>query len=135
MAKLPKFFTRSVKLNLTFLIISTGLIVYGTLLPSDYQVSGSFPYLDKFVHFIMFGTWTFFYGLVRFLTGKFTLLPVFIWGGLFGLAIELMQHLLPIDRSPELLDFVADISGTGAAIVLLYVLAKSVPEFKVNASQ
>lgn len=135
MAKLPKFFTRSVKLNLTFLIISTGLIVYGTLLPSNYQVSGSLPYIDKLVHFIMFGTWTFFYGLVRFLKGNFALLPLFIWGGLFGCAIELLQHLLPIDRSPELLDLVADLSGTGAAVLLLYALVKSVPEFKVNASQ
>ena len=104
-------------------------------MPSNYQVSVSLPYLDKLVHFIMFGTWTFFYGLVRFLKGNIKLLGIFIWGSLFGLTIEFLQYLLPVNRSPELLDFVADLSGTVVAVLVLFVLAKNVPEFKVNASQ
>lgn len=135
MTRLPTVFTRSAKLNFALLVISTGLIVYGTLFPSDYQISTSTPYLDKLVHFLMFGTWTFFYGLVRFLKGNLSLIPVLVWGALFGLTIELLQHFLPIDRSPEVLDFVADLSGTGAAVLLLYVLAKNVSEFNVKASQ
>lgn len=80
----------------------------------------------------MFGAWTFFFGLVRFLKDKFSLIPVFLVGALFGLIVEVLQHLLPTGRSPELLDFLADIAGTGVAILALYVLAKKVPEFKTH---
>lgn len=130
MTKPTKILTRSVKLYITLLIVSTGLILYGTLFPVNYNVPNSIYELDKLVHFIMFAAWTFFYGIVRFLMDKYALTPIFIVGSLFGLAIELLQHFLPTNRSPELMDFVADISGTAAAILILYVLAKKVPEFK-----
>ncbi|HET8866409.1 MAG TPA: VanZ family protein [Gracilimonas sp.] len=126
--------TRSVKLYFTLLILSTAAILYGTLFPADYKMPRSLLGIDKVVHFVMFAAWTFFYGLVRFLKDKFSLLPVFLVGVFFGLTVEVLQHLLPIDRSPELLDLIADISGTGFAIFLLYVMAKKVPQFKNSSS-
>lgn len=83
----------------------------------------------------MFAAWTFFYGIVRFLKDKYALTLVFIVGSLFGLTIELLQHFLPTGRSPELLDFAADISGTAAAVLLLYIISKKVPEFKNDPHQ
>jgi VanZ family protein len=77
----------------------------------------------------MFGAWTFFFGIVRFLKGNFKLMVIFAGGTLFGIAIEVLQHLLPTGRSPELLDLVADIAGTVAAVILLYILSKTVPQF------
>lgn len=77
----------------------------------------------------MFGAWTFFYGLVRFLKNKFALLPVFLVGSIFGLIVEVLQHMLPVDRSPELLDLVADISGAGGAVFILFILSKKIPQF------
>jgi|AntRauTorcE11897_2_1112592.scaffolds.fasta_scaffold00142_17 CDP-diglyceride synthetase len=129
MTKIIKNLTRSVKLYLGLLIISTAAILYGTLLPADYNVPETLLGLDKVAHFVMFGAWTFFYGLVRFLKDKFTLFPVFLVGCIFGLFIEILQHVLPVDRSPELLDLAADISGTGAAVLLLYILSKKVSQF------
>lgn len=134
MTKIINNLTRSVKLYLGLLILSTGAILYGTLFPADYEVPKSFMGLDKVVHFVMFAAWTFFYGLVRFLKDNFTLYPVFLVGGFFGLTIEVLQHLLPTGRSPEFLDFVADITGTGAAVLLLYILAQKVPAFKTETA-
>ncbi len=82
----------------------------------------------------MFCAWTFFFGLVRFLNNKFNLLPVFLIGSLFGMTIEVLQYALPIERSPELLDLIADISGTGAAILILYVLSRKAALFKTEAA-
>ncbi|MEQ8523816.1 VanZ family protein [Gracilimonas sp.] len=132
MTKPSKTLTRSVKLYLTLLVISTGAILYGTLFPVNYDVPKSLLGMDKLVHFIMFGAWTFFYGLVRFLKDKFKLTPIFLVGTLFGLIVEVLQYLLPTGRSPEILDFIADISGTGLAILVLYLLTKKVPDFKAD---
>ncbi|MBO6585309.1 MAG: VanZ family protein [Gracilimonas sp.] len=132
MTKPTKILTRSVKLYLTLLIISTGAILYGTLFPVSYDVPRSLLGMDKLVHLIMFGAWTFFFGLVRFLKDKFKLIPVFIVGTLFGLIVEVLQYLLPTGRSPEFMDFIADLSGTGLAILVLYILAKKVPEFNTD---
>lgn len=134
MTKIIKILTRSVKPYLGLLILSTGAILYGTLFPVGYDVPQSFMGLDKVVHFIMFAAWTFFYGLVRFLKDKFTLFPVFLVGSLFGLVIEVLQHLLPTGRSPELLDFAADITGTAAAVLILYVLSQKIPAFKTETA-
>ncbi|WP_290967758.1 MULTISPECIES: VanZ family protein [Gracilimonas] len=114
------------------MIISTGAILYGTLFPVSYDVPRSLLGMDKLVHLIMFGAWTFFFGLVRFLKDKFKLIPVFIVGTLFGLIVEVLQYLLPTGRSPEFMDFIADLSGTGLAILVLYILAKKVPEFNTD---
>lgn len=134
MTKIIKNLTRSVKLYLSLLILSTGAILYGTLFPVDYDVPQSFLGLDKVVHFVMFAAWTFFYGLVRFLKDNFKLYPVFLIGSLFGLAVELLQHLLPTGRSPEVLDLVADIAGTGAAVLILYVLIQKVSAFDTETA-
>lgn len=80
----------------------------------------------------MFGTWTFFYGIVRFLKGKLRLYPVLALGTLFGLSIEILQHYMPTNRSFELLDLAADFTGTLAAIAFLYILSQKVPWFKNN---
>lgn len=129
MTKSSKILPRSVKLYITLLIVSTALILYGTLLPADYDVPSELFGFDKIVHIIMFGTWTFFYGLVRFLRENYSLLPLFLVSTFFGLLIEVLQYFLPTGRSPELLDFVADMTGTGLAVLFLYFLSKKIPEF------
>lgn len=132
MTKPVKLLTRSVKLYLFLLIISTVGILYGTLYPMDYKVPQSFYGLDKLVHFVMFGAWTFFFGIVMFLKGNFKLTGIFAGGTAFGVAIEVLQYLLPTGRSPELLDLVADVTGSAAALLVLYILLKTVPQFSPN---
>lgn len=112
------------------LVFSTIAILYGTLFPSDYNFPKSVWSYDKLAHFAMFGVWTFFYGIVRFLKGKFSLLWVFFWGSFFGVMIELLQFVLPTNRSAELLDLAADIAGSGFAVLLLYLLLKNVFDYE-----
>lgn len=130
MKKPKQILTRSVKLYFTLLVISTAVILYGTLFPVSYEVPKSFLGKDKLIHLIMFGAWSFFYGIVRLIRNKRSLLPVFLVGTFFGLLIEVLQHLLPTGRTPEIMDFVADLSGTGLAVLALYFILKKVPEFK-----
>lgn len=132
MTKPLKKLTRSVQLYLILLIISTIGILYGTLFPADYNVPRSFYGLDKVVHFVMFGAWTFFFGIVRFLKGNFKLMIVFTGGAAFGILIEVLQHYLPTGRNPEMLDLVADIAGTGAAVIVLYIISKTFTLFSPN---
>ncbi|MDR9419145.1 VanZ family protein [Gracilimonas sp.] len=124
--------TGSVKLYLGLLIISTAGILYATLFPTNYEVPQSFYGLDKVVHFIMFGAWTFFFGIVRFLKNNYKLLSVFIVAVIFGITIEILQHWLPTGRSFELYDLLADFAGTAVAILTLYILSKTVPQFSSN---
>lgn len=121
--------TQSVRLYLGLLIVSTAGILYATLFPVNYDVPQSFYGLDKAVHFIMFGAWTFFFGIFRFLKENYKLFSVFIVGVLFGITIEVLQHFLPTGRSFELYDLLADFSGTAVAILVLYILSKTVPQF------
>lgn len=134
MNKTPKIFTTSVKLYITLLILSTLAILYGTLFPSDYNLPNSIWTYDKVLHFVMFGIWTFFYGIVRFLKGNYALFPVFLWGAFFGVVVEMLQYVLPTNRSAELLDLIADVTGSGFAILLLYMILKNVSEFSPPTS-
>lgn len=134
MTKPIKTLTRSLKFYLFLLILSTGLILYGTLFPADYDMPKTVFGFDKLIHFIMFGVWTVVFGLVRFLKEKFALWPIFIISALFGLAIEILQNYLPTNRSAELWDFAADLSGTLIALLILYFIAKRKSEFFNSAT-
>lgn len=134
MSKFSKLLVQSVKLYVVLLVVATAVILYGTLFPVDYDVPKSIIGLDKVVHIIMFGGWTFLYGIVRFLRDKYTLWPVFLVGAIFGVVIELLQHILPTGRNPEMMDMLADFSGTALAILVLYVLSKKVPAFKLDTA-
>lgn len=108
------------------MVVSTVAILYGTLVPSDYAIPSSWSEYDKWGHFLMFMSWTLFFGLVRFLKGNQSLFTIFITGTFFGLSIEVLQYLLPTGRHPEVMDFAADLSGTLLAIVILYFLANKI---------
>lgn len=47
------------------------------------------------------------------------LLLVFIFGLTYGLLVEILQFILPTNRSPEVADFIADAFGSLAAIGVL----------------
>ena len=110
-------------------ILSTVLIIIGTLFPSNYNLPNDWHY-DKIAHFLMFGMWTFFYGIIRFLKAKYALWPVFLWGTFFGFLIEALQFVLPTNRSAEMLDLAADIAGVTIAVFLLYLVLKNVSNLR-----
>ena len=74
----------------------------------------------------MFVIWTFFYGIYRAIKKdrKPNLLYLFLISCFYGLLIEFLQHILPTNRSPELLDFIADALGALVAIGVLQLVFK-----------
>jgi|SRR5690554_5497055 len=130
MTRFPKLLSLSVKIYLALFALSTIAILYGTLFPSNNNIPDPFWNYDKVAHFLMFGIWTFFYGIIRFLNGRYALWPVFLWGVFFGVLIEALQMVLPTNRNAEFLDLVADISGSAFAILLLFIILKNVSELK-----
>lgn len=98
-----------------------------TLIPSDFLNSSPIWSFDKLGHILLFGSWTFLLGLYRMMQNsrQNSVWPIFLAGLVFGGAIELLQYLLPFNRTAELLDLACDSVGALAAVLLLKVLFKS----------
>ena len=91
-------------------------ITYKFLTPSphfDIEIS----HLDKIAHFGIFGILT---SLAYFGYRINTKLQILIWT-IYGVAIEFLQGLTPA-RSAEFLDFVADMFGVFAALLVIHWL-------------
>ncbi len=120
--RLLTYLYRHRRLLLVLTIAVTASILLLTLLPSDKLTKTDFPQFDKIAHIIVFGGWTYLFGLVRF---SYTRTPTSFWsidllaGIGFGLSIELLQHFLPINRSADFYDFLADLLGILIAIYFL----------------
>ncbi len=91
------------------------------LIPSDMLGTSQLWSYDKIGHFLLFGSWTYTLGLYRFvkLERRPNMPVVFTAGVLFGLFIELLQHLLPVNRSADPYDLLFDTLGCLIAVILL----------------
>lgn len=107
-------------------MLVTIIILVGTLFPAKNLSKINIWDYDKIGHFLMFTAWTFLFGVVRAVLKrrKPSLLMVFSLGLFYGLLIEILQFILPTNRSPELYDFIADALGSGFAVLLLIPLFK-----------
>lgn len=78
---------------------------------------------------MMFFSWTLVFGLLYFSRNPDSARLGFIFfaGSFFGIAIEILQVVLPSDRAFEVYDVVADVLGAGAATILLYMVKKIMP--------
>ncbi|MDR8392081.1 VanZ family protein [Aliifodinibius sp. S!AR15-10] len=92
-----------------------------TLIPADYLGHNEIWSYDKLGHFLLFGSWTFLLGLYSMVKDyKHTnLWKIFSLGVLFGGAIEILQHVLPVNRNGDILDFCVDALGAVGAVILL----------------
>lgn len=126
--KIIQLFLKYKRIPGILLAITTTLILIATLYPSSKSFSFNIWDYDKLGHFIMFGVWTFFYGLFR--ASKNTHRPnlwvIFSLGSFYGLLIEFLQFVVPTNRNPETLDVVADIIGALAAIIILKFVFNSI---------
>lgn len=116
------------KLSKIILPIWTALILYLTLVPGKFLVKTPLFSYDKFGHMLVFIVWTTLYWFVldssKNLTQKQVYLRSTMVSVAFGGIIEILQLLLPIYRSAEFYDFVADVSGTFIAIGILVPVLK-----------
>jgi VanZ family protein len=90
------------------------VILYFTLIPAKYLVDSPWYNQDKLGHLAVFFGWTFLF-LVQQSSRSSPLSPLLIMfiSLVFGLGIELLQYILPLNRSAELSDFLADAIGSG----------------------
>ena len=79
--------------------------------------------LDKLIHFIMYLIFAMIWGLKveNFLERKMEISAYLI---LFGLVLEILQHVLPFGRYFDLGDFVANSIGVLFGVFILYYLKK-----------
>ncbi len=121
-----RFFLKYPKSILVLFIIATVTILYGTLYPAEKLASINILAYDKLAHFGAFAVWTFLFGLVKAVRSKNSpsLWMIFFLGLFYGLLVEILQLILPTNRSPELYDFIADALGSVAAVIALHFILK-----------
>lgn len=99
-------------------------ILLACLIPGSQITPPSFlPFsIDKWVHLVMFVGFGALWTTVR----PDRAWTVFWVGAAYGIAIEILQGLLPIGRSPDILDALADGVGLGLGIGLAVLLTRKV---------
>jgi hypothetical protein len=123
-ANILSYLEKHTYLLYTVLALLTVITLLLTLLPSDQLMDTRVFRYDKFGHMLMFGTWTFLLGLIQLVSNKkpLPLFTIFIAGSLFGITVELLQEVLPVDRSMDPYDALADITGCLIAVLFLRVI-------------
>ena len=112
-------------IGISLFISYTVILLAATLAPSELvREANVFKLSDKFMHLVSFGAWSgsLYLLLVFFGTGesfKNSTISI-IWGTFFGALIEVLQITLPVNRSFEYADILADFIGA-----LLFVLVLS----------
>ncbi len=104
-------------------VLWTILMLALTLLPSNTLPDVKIFSYDKIGHFGMFGGWTFFLGLYMIVykqKAHINLILLMMTGILFGVLIEVLQYLLPSNRTASLGDVIANSLGCLTAALLLH---------------
>ncbi|AXJ00031.1 VanZ like family protein [Cyclonatronum proteinivorum] len=100
------------------------LALYLTLFPGDMLVTAARWGDPKLGHIILFGGWTFLFGLTMIVFFKrpfFPLYAMLIIGILFGATVEMMQALMPYGRTGSLADIGYNTIGVSLAGLLLWL--------------
>ncbi len=115
--------------NLLVLAISflTLVTFFLTLSPLDTLGKSKLWSYDKLGHMMLFGSWTYILGLYHHIKrpAVTNLWGIFLVGVAFGLLIELLQYLLPLNRYAEFGDFFFDILG---CVIAIGILKKTIPD-------
>ena len=103
----------------------TLLIFVGCLMPGKELPQVNVPFVDKWVHLVMFGGFTFLWLCVRPAISFRWLVSLFLIATSLGALIELLQGMLTFrGRSMEFMDAVADAVGAFIGVILFYICAK-----------
>lgn len=109
-------------LLLTGIILVTVITLGLTLLPIDKFVPSKIWTYDKLGHLAIFGGWTFLVGYYRYISNPeaINLFSIFFIGVLFGITVEGLQYILPLNRMADLFDVAFDALGCFIATLVLY---------------
>lgn len=97
--------------------LNTALLLFLTL-SAPIKTGVSLPHADKIFHFIGFGAFSFFLFLGY---SKFSILLNVTFSFILGLVVEIAQSYIP-SRSFDILDLIADVCGSLAAVIFLTVM-------------
>jgi VanZ family protein len=117
-----------------FLLITVVTLLL-TLLPANKLGKNDLFQYDKIGHFALFFGWTLFFGLTAIFRqwNQFAHLAVLLVTALvFGFLIEVIQLWVPLGRSFDWQDWIADAIGSLVAIGLLYFLKQKQQTYKNN---
>lgn len=114
-------------LILVLIIILTSITLGLTLVPADFIGDQKIWSYDKLGHLLLFGAWTYLFGLYQLTSNSSSLhlFTIFLVGVGFGIAVEGLQHILPINRTADFFDVAFDSLGSFLAVLFLYI---TVPE-------
>jgi len=120
------FLERQKKLLALSIAILTVFTLILTLLPAEKLFESNLWQFDKLGHTILFGTWTLLLGLYLLVSIKkeLPLFAIFLIGVFFGTSIEVLQELLPVNRTADPYDVLADIVGCSIAVFALKILTR-----------
>lgn len=95
-----------------------------TLIPAGALGSSAIWTYDKLGHLLMFGSWTFLLGAYLYVSNSYTLnlFTIFSIGVIFGVMVELLQFLMPFQRSADLFDIAFDSLGALLGVIALKAL-------------
>ena len=99
----------------------TLVVLFLTLVPAGALGSSVIWSFDKIGHFLMFGSWTFLLGLYLYVSNSYTLnlFTIFFIGVSFGIFVELLQFVMPFQRSADLFDIAFDSIGSLFGVLFL----------------
>ncbi|WP_461090187.1 VanZ family protein [Spirosoma gilvum] len=98
-------------------VIWTIIMLVGCLTPHKDIPTGLIAWNDKLLHVLIFAPFTLLWLLAGFPAGR-----VLIAGILFGALIEALQYSLPINRSADWIDLLADSIGAAVGIGLVWLI-------------
>jgi glycopeptide antibiotics resistance protein len=99
-----------------------GLMLFPANLIGDHKIWS----YDKIGHLVLFGSWTYILGLYQHINRNSAtkLWVIFLAGIVFGLSIELLQHILPLNRHGNFGDLLFDTLG---CLIAVGALKKTIP--------
>jgi VanZ family protein len=121
------FLERQKKLLAFLIALLTIFTLVFTLLPSENLFESKVWKFDKLGHALLFGTWTFLLGLYLLIATKkeLPLFAIFLIGAFFGISIEILQEVLPVNRAADPYDALADMTGCLIAVISLKFLTRN----------
>lgn len=125
MKSLFLFFKQSKRFTKSLAFLWTALIFSACLIPGRDVPNVDFPLADKWVHFILFGTFAFLW-LCTFANTDFKKrLLIFLLSVAVGYSVELLQGSgITSGRSYDMMDVVADSIGGALGVIVFYFMEK-----------
>lgn len=130
MKSLKQYLREHPKIVLWGIVVMTAISLLLTLIPGE-AFSNSFIWsYDKLGHLLLFGGWTYLLGLYSTLKhpARTKLWKIFLLGLIFGGSIEILQEILPVNRTGDIVDFLVDALGAILAIAMLKLIPFSEEE-------